>query len=113
MCVELEKDSELYQSKPSFNRIKSYDKLWKVKVKDLDLNMELVYVAPFVSLATGHHGTPKEVDFPGLSSFKGTVIHSVKYKSPNFNQLTNKRVLIVGIGNSAVDVAVNLVNQGK
>jgi dimethylaniline monooxygenase (N-oxide forming) len=27
--------------------------------------------------------------------------------------MTGKRVLVVGIGNSAVDVAVNLVNEGR
>jgi dimethylaniline monooxygenase (N-oxide forming) len=48
-----------------------------------------------------------------MTNSKGQIIHSVKYKDAKINQMTGKRVLIVGIGNSAVDVAVNLVNQGK
>lgn len=43
----------------------------------------------------------------------GEIIHSVKYKSARKNHLEGKKVLIIGIGNSAVDVAVNLVNEGK
>jgi dimethylaniline monooxygenase (N-oxide forming) len=37
----------------------------------------------------------------------------VKYKSATLNGLEKKNVLVVGIGNSAVDAAVNLVNEGK
>ena len=37
----------------------------------------------------------------------------MKFKSASFNKMNGKEVLIVGIGNSAVDVAVNLVNEGK
>lgn len=40
-------------------------------------------------------------------------MHSVKFKSARFNNLIDKRVLIVGIGNSAVDAAVNLINEGR
>jgi cation diffusion facilitator CzcD-associated flavoprotein CzcO len=45
-------------------------------------------------------------------SFEGEIIHSIKYKSAKYNNLVGKNVLIVGIGNSAVDIAVNLVNEG-
>ena len=41
------------------------------------------------------------------------MIHSVKFKSARYNEMIDKRVLIVGIGNSAVDAAVNLVNEGR
>lgn len=43
----------------------------------------------------------------------GEIIHSIKFKSAKKNNMEGKRVLIVGIGNSAVDVAVNLVNEGR
>ena len=50
--------------------------------------------------------------FPGQNSFKGQLIHSVKYKDANTNRLCGKRVAVVGVGNSAVDVAVDLVTRG-
>jgi amino acid transporter len=49
---------------------------------------------------TWHASRP---DYPGLERFKGKVIHSVEYRSPDL--LCGKRVLILGAGNSGVDIA--------
>ncbi len=56
-----------------------------------------------IIIANGHHWNPRLPNpaFPG--NFLGESIHSHSYKE--VNQLTNKNVLIVGIGNSAVDIA--------
>lgn len=43
---------------------------------------------------------------------KGKIIHSVQFKSAKLNDMSGKRVLLVGIGNSSVDAADNLVTQG-
>ena len=47
---------------------------WKVTMKDLESNKESVYVTNYVCLATGHHGKPLEVNFPGQESFPGSRI---------------------------------------
>jgi len=62
-------------------------------------------------VGTGHHWDPKWPDFPG--PFAGPVIHSHEYIDP-FDpiDLKGKRVLVVGIGNSAVDIASELSNRG-
>ena len=62
-------------------------------------------------VATGHHWDPKWPDFPG--TFDGPTIHSHYYIDP-FDplDLKGKRVLVVGIGNSAVDIASELSNRG-
>ena len=62
----------------------------------------------FVAIATGHHAKPNMAAFEGQSSFQGTLMHSVLYKDAVTNGLVGKKVLVVGIGNSAVDVAVNV-----
>lgn len=95
-----------------FPSLEKYDKLWKVKVKDNTTGLELIYVTPYVAVATGHHSKPKHVEFPGQDSFKGEIIHSVKFKNAKLNKMENKNVLLVGIGNSSVDAADNLVSQG-
>lgn len=71
---ELASNHEFYgNKKPEFKTIRKYEKLWKIRVKDLELNEEMVYISPYVSIATGHHGTPVYADFPGLDSFKGAI----------------------------------------
>ncbi|MCI0687334.1 MAG: NAD(P)-binding domain-containing protein [Sporichthyaceae bacterium] len=58
----------------------------------------------WVLAASGHHWDPRwpEPAFPG--EFDGQIMHSHDYKTPDF--LVGKRVLVLGIGNSAADIAV-------
>lgn len=57
----------------------------------------------YVIIANGHHWKPRfpQPSFPG--DFTGEVIHSHNYKEAE--QVRSKDVLVVGIGNSAVDIA--------
>ena len=67
-----------------------------------------------VAIATGHHSTPNLPRFPGQESFVGQVLHSVRYKCAASSGIApGSRVLVVGMGNSAVDIADNLVTQGQ
>ena len=56
-----------------------------------------------VVCANGVTWHPRLPDYPGLSSFTGEVRHSVTYRSAA--ELAGRRVLIVGAGNSGVDIA--------
>jgi cation diffusion facilitator CzcD-associated flavoprotein CzcO len=58
----------------------------------------------------GHHWDPRYPDFPG--SFDGPQIHSHTYIDPSTPlDLYGKRVLVVGIGNSAVDIVSELARK--
>ena len=59
-----------------------------------------------VLIANGHHWDPRwpEPPFPGSEEFAGEQIHVHHYREPEI--LVDKRVLVLGIGNSAVDIAV-------
>ena len=58
-------------------------------------------------VCNGHHWSPRHPSFPG--SFDGPVIHSHDYIDPRTPlDLYGKRVLVVGIGNSAVDIVSEL-----
>ncbi len=59
-----------------------------------------------VMVCNGHHWNPRwpEPAFPGADGFTGEQIHSHDYKTPEI--LEGKTVLILGIGNSATDIAV-------
>jgi len=54
-----------------------------------------------VIICNGHHWDKKFPSYPGI--FTGEILHSKDYKSPS--QLKDKRVLVIGGGNSACDVA--------
>lgn len=74
---------------------------------------EVTYVSQFVAISTGHHAKPTWPKIKGENTFTGKILHSVDYKDALFNDCAEKRVLVVGIGNSAVDVAVNCVDAGR
>ena len=59
-----------------------------------------------VLVANGHHWQPRwpEPAFPGAEDYEGEQLHVHHYREPDV--LVGKRVLVLGIGNSAVDVAV-------
>ena len=61
-------------------------------------------VYDYVLIANGHHSVPRMPDLPG--SFKGTLMHSHGYKTNV--PFKDKRVLIIGIGNSGCDCAVEI-----
>jgi thioredoxin reductase len=56
-----------------------------------------------VIVANGHLNVPNDVTWPG--QFNGQILHSRSYKSRNI--LAGKRVLVVGVGNSGCDIAVD------
>jgi cation diffusion facilitator CzcD-associated flavoprotein CzcO len=61
--------------------------------------------ADAIVVATGPFGRPRhpEPALPGLASFGGEIMHVHDYRGPS--QLENKRVVVVGVGTSAVDLA--------
>ncbi|PWJ27029.1 cation diffusion facilitator CzcD-associated flavoprotein CzcO [Branchiibius hedensis] len=58
-------------------------------------------------VANGHHWKPSLPDWPG--EFDGDIIHSHHYVNP-FDpiEMRGKRVIVVGLGNSALDIASEL-----
>ncbi|OLT13327.1 FAD-dependent oxidoreductase [Actinomadura sp. CNU-125] len=62
--------------------------------------------APLVVAATGAFSRPHRPALSGLDTFDGTVLHSSDYRRPE--PLAGKRVVIVGGGNSAVQIAIEL-----
>jgi cation diffusion facilitator CzcD-associated flavoprotein CzcO len=62
-------------------------------------------------VCNGHHWDPSYPEFPG--HFDGPTLHSHHYIDPTDPlDLVGKRVLVVGIGNSAVDITSELARKG-
>ena len=81
-------------------RIERLDAGWRVETS------HGVRVAERVVVATGFTRTPHIPDWPGLESFTGSFRHSVDYREPS--AYAGRNVLVVGSGNSAADIAVEL-----
>ncbi|MDZ7839546.1 MAG: NAD(P)-binding domain-containing protein [Gammaproteobacteria bacterium] len=62
-----------------------------------------------VIVANGHLSDPRMPDFPGR--FDGDAIHSHYYRTAA--PYEGKRVMVVGLGNSAVDIAVDLCRRAS
>ena len=65
-----------------------------------------------VLICAGHQATRNIPDFPGLSTFQGRVIHSQDFHEATPED-SNKTSLVVGAGNSGLDVAVEMSRYGK
>lgn len=66
--------------------------------------------APAVVLATGRYRRPIIPAWPGLGRFTGELVHSGDFR--NAWPFRDRDVLVVGAGNSAADIAVQLAEDG-
>jgi cation diffusion facilitator CzcD-associated flavoprotein CzcO len=79
------------------------DGTWRIA---LDTGEDRTYDALMV--ANGHHWDPRwpEPAFPGSEAFAGVQLHSHHYTGEDPAFFRDKRVVVLGMGNSAMDIAV-------
>ncbi|MEU9011038.1 NAD(P)/FAD-dependent oxidoreductase [Streptomyces sp. NPDC048479] len=63
-----------------------------------------------VVVATGYNHTPRLPDWPGRDSYTGELLHAGAYR--NAAPYAGKDVLVVGVGNTGAEIAVDLVEGG-
>ena len=63
-----------------------------------------------VVVATGIVSNPRVPEIPGRHRFGGRLLHSVEYRRPEI--FKDQRVLVVGAGNSAGEISVELARAG-
>lgn len=68
------------------------------------------FKSKYLIIATGAFSKPKQIAFKGIEDFAGKILHSYEYKSGK--EFSNKKVLVVGFGNSACEIAIDLYEQG-
>ncbi|MBN3933145.1 NAD(P)/FAD-dependent oxidoreductase [Streptomyces verrucosisporus] len=61
--------------------------------------------------ATGDYGTPYVPEPPGRNRFGGSVLHAAAYRTPE--PFTGQRIVVVGGGNSAIQIAAELGPAAK
>ncbi|MFD8223249.1 flavin-containing monooxygenase [Streptomyces massasporeus] len=63
-----------------------------------------------VVVATGYNHTPRLPDWPGRDGFTGEFLHAGEYRSGK--PYAGRDVLVVGVGNTGAEIAVDLVESG-
>ncbi|MFD5265406.1 flavin-containing monooxygenase [Streptomyces sp. NPDC058335] len=63
-----------------------------------------------VVVATGYNHTPALPDWPGRDTFTGELTHASAYR--NGAPYAGRDVLVVGVGNTGAEIAVDLVESG-
>ncbi|MEU8471358.1 NAD(P)/FAD-dependent oxidoreductase [Streptomyces sp. NPDC029006] len=63
-----------------------------------------------VVVATGYNHTPRVPDWPGRETYTGEFLHAGEYRAPG--PYAGRDVLVVGIGNTGAEIAVDLVEGG-
>jgi cation diffusion facilitator CzcD-associated flavoprotein CzcO len=93
-----------FDLKPVFNRdvraVRRDGRLWRAEAGDKTTE------APAVVVATGFADFPYAPTWPGMETFGGPILHSSRYRNPA--PFTDKRVLVVGFGNSGGEIALDL-----
>ncbi|MFJ3962957.1 flavin-containing monooxygenase [Streptomyces sp. NPDC090036] len=66
--------------------------------------------AAAVVIATGYNHTPALPDWPGRDAYEGRLLHAADYRNPQ--PYAGQDVLVVGVGNTGAEIAVDLVEGG-
>ena len=92
---------------------RNQDNSWLVHYRDTKTKEEYSSIFKGVILATGlfNKGNENIPKWPGIETFKGDIIHAANYRSSDV--FSGKRVLIVGCGNSAADIAIDAVHRAE
>ncbi|XP_042483445.1 probable indole-3-pyruvate monooxygenase YUCCA10 [Macadamia integrifolia] len=83
---------------------------WRVTAKNSVSGEFEVYVGKFLVVATGENSGGFIPNVNGLESFGGDILHSSEYR--NGKNYCDKEVLVVGSGNSGMEIAYDLSNWG-
>jgi putative flavoprotein involved in K+ transport len=96
--------AERFGVRPEFGvdvrRIERADGAWRIETSRGGLSTSTVV------LATGYSRVPYLPDWPGRETFTAPVVHSSAYRDPSAYR--GRHVLVVGAGNSAAEIAVDL-----
>ncbi|WOL14674.1 indole-3-pyruvate monooxygenase YUCCA2-like [Canna indica] len=85
-------------------------KLWRVRaVVGEDRRAAVEYVSRWLVVATGENAEEVVPDIDGMATFRGPVVHTSSYKSGG--EFQGKRILVVGCGNSGMEVCLDLCNH--
>lgn len=84
---------------------------WEVDVKNNKTDTREVHIVDNVVVCAGLHLRQKNLHIPGIKTFTGKVMYVNHYKTPD--EFIDKKVVIVGNGESSVDVANDICKKNN
>nr|QLD98965.1 YUCCA10 [Lilium sp. c114455] len=84
--------------------------LWRIVVKNLSTGETEEYTARFLVVASGENDMIVLPELEGMESFGGELVHSSQYRTGE--KYEGKAVLVVGSGNSGMEIAYDLACCG-
>jgi NADPH-dependent 2,4-dienoyl-CoA reductase/sulfur reductase-like enzyme len=104
----LESYADRFDLKPVFHKavgaVRRHGTRWLVEAAGE------AFLAPAVVMATGAASFPYAPTWPGMETFAGPIVHSSHYRNPK--PYADRRVLVVGLGNSGGEIALDLAEAG-
>lgn len=97
------------RKKITVNRVEKVNDGWILTISPSDGLSSTAEKYNAIVIANGHHAEPMLPEAVG--EFSGEVLHAHAYK--HHRQLADRRVLVVGAGNSGCDIAVEAAIHGK
>lgn len=83
---------------------------WVVRARNLESGAAEEYMCRFLVVATGETSDAYVPVVEGMGGFPGKAIHSTEYK--NGKEFKDMNVLVVGAGNSGMEIGLDLSNHG-
>ncbi|XP_026661133.1 indole-3-pyruvate monooxygenase YUCCA2-like [Phoenix dactylifera] len=111
----LEAYASRFDIRPVFDRMvvsAEYDeriRLWRVRTRGAEEEGVEEYVTRWLVAATGENAEAVVPDIDGMEDFNGTIMHTSLYKRGDMFE--GKKVLVVGCGNSGMEVCLDLCNH--
>ncbi|XP_057415156.1 indole-3-pyruvate monooxygenase YUCCA2-like isoform X2 [Lotus japonicus] len=104
-----------FDIKPAFNKTvvsANFDhrcECWRVKTQGVEMDETEEYVCQWLIVATGENAEEVVPQIEGIDEFEGPTLHTSTYKSGSV--FCGKKVLVVGCGNSGMEVCLDLCNH--
>lgn len=84
---------------------------WNLTVEDLKTNVIHDEIFDALMVCNGIFSKPIMPEYSGIATFSGQILHSQLYRKAS--DFSGKRVLVIGIGNTGSETAVELTTQAK
>ena len=100
----LERYARHFELAPRFGqdvqRVQAHEGIWEASTATH------TYRSHHMVIATGYAAVPNMPNWPGMTLFRGSILHSSEYRLGE--QFRNQDVLVVGLGNSGGEIAIDL-----